>query len=199
VTGLSAENQFLYLGSRAQNRCYRYYLPGITGRYNYSYFTGFSNSRDLVKTPDNLIWVASDNASMPLACYDTGNTRVDYILNDLVPYARGVAMDPDGYLWVSDIVNDVIYKIDLSEGVEGEGSTLSLTPSANPFMGSVSIQGTGFGQNATVSIFDLNGRMVDSGQFDGDYTWNAATGNGVYFVVVRDELGNYETLELVKL
>ena len=64
---------------------------------------------------------------------------------------------------------------------------------------SLSIQGTGFGQNATVSIFDLNGRMVQSDQFDGDYTWDTATGNGVYFVVVSDELGNYETLELVKL
>lgn len=35
-------------------------------------------------------------------------------MNDLVPHARGVAMDPDGFLWVSDPVNDLLYKIDLS-------------------------------------------------------------------------------------
>ena len=67
-----------------------------------------------MRTPDNLTWVASDNSTMVLACFDSGHVRVDDIMGDLVPYARGVAMDPDGYLWVSDPVNDLLYKIDLS-------------------------------------------------------------------------------------
>jgi len=114
VTGLSAEANYLYLGSRNQNRAYRYTLPTIASRVSYCYFTLYSQTRDIVKTPDNLVWVASDNTTLTLACYNTSGVRVDDIMNDLVPHARGVAMDPDGYLWVSDPVNDLIYKIDLS-------------------------------------------------------------------------------------
>jgi len=114
VTGLSAVANYLYLGSRNQNRTYRYILPTISSRVSSTYFTSYSQTRDIVRTPDNMVWVASDNTTMVLACFNTGHVRVDDIMNDLVPYARGVAMDPDGYLWVSDPVNDLIYKIDLS-------------------------------------------------------------------------------------
>ena len=200
MTGLSASGSYLYLSSKNQNRCYRYVLPGITGLLQWTYFVGFTNPRDLAYLPDNTIWVASDNTTMTLACFNDDNDRIDYIMSDLVPYARGVAVDDAGYLWVSDIVNDVIYKIDLSEGVEpGTGAPAGITASSNPFMGSVTIQGSGFGADATLRIFDLSGRVVREAPFEGSYTWSDETGSGVYLVVVSDWLGSRETLELVKL
>ena len=119
MTGLSAEGSYLYLGSRAQNWAYRYTLPSITGRTTYTYFNGFSNTRDIAKTPGmNNVWVATDNSGMTLGCFNSYYVRIDEITSDLVPYARGVAMDPAGYLWVSDPVNDLIYKIELSVALE---------------------------------------------------------------------------------
>lgn len=34
------------------------------------------------------------------------------ITSEVIPCAYGVTMDPEGYLWVSDMQNDLIYKID---------------------------------------------------------------------------------------
>lgn len=202
MTGLAASGSYLYLGSQTQNKTYRYTLPNISNRANFLYFNEFNQTRDIVRTPDNNIWVASDNAGVVLALYNTSNTKIDYIMSYLVPYARGVAMDPDGYLWVSDIVNDKLYKIDLTEGIEDEHTSVSevtLTTSANPFIGSVLITGTGFAANAMIEIFDLQGRLVSNDPFDGAFNWDAAVANGIFFAVVRDDLGNCKILELVKL
>ena len=121
MTGLSAEDNYLYLGSTTQNKAYRYTLPSIVSRTEFTTFTGCSVTRDIVKIPYSLdlIWVASDNPLVPLACFNASGVRVDEITFDQVPAARGLAMDPSGNsLWVSDPVNDLLYEIEVTLSLE---------------------------------------------------------------------------------
>lgn len=200
MTGLSAYGNYLYLGSRNQNRVYRYTLPGITSMVSFSYLTGYSMTCDIAMIgEDNLVWVASENTSLALKCYDSNNTMVDYIDTDLIPNARGLAIDPNGYLWVSDENTDMIHQVDLTSGVgEQSGNTpFTVEPSANPFSGAVTIQAPGV--NATVTVFDVYGRQVVSDSFQENWTWNSSAPAGSYVFVVSDDEGNVETLDLIKI
>lgn len=200
MTGLSAYGNYLYLGSRNQNRVYRYTLPGITAMVSYTYLTGFSTTCDIAMIgADDLVWVASENTSIALKCYDNNSTMVDYVDVGLIPNARGLAMDPNGYLWISDIETDQIHQLDFSEGVEGGGTIEGLTvlPSANPFYGAVTIQAPGV--SATVTIFDMYGRQIETDSFQESWTWNSSAPAGSYVFVVNDNNGNVETLDLVKI
>lgn len=199
MTGLSASGNYVFLGSRNQNRVYYYTLPGITTRKDFAYLQGFSTTCDIaMNAADSLVWVASENTSLTIKCYDTDNTMVDYIGTDLVTNARGMALDPSGYLWVSDIDADKIYQIDLTEGIEG-GSIqgLNVVPSTNPFSGAVTIQAPGV--NASVTIFDMHGRQVETDNFQGSWTWNSSAPAGSYVFVVRDDQGATAILDMVKI
>lgn len=199
MTGLSASGNYVFLGSRNQNRVYYYTLPGITTRKDFSFLTGFSTTCDIaMNAADSLVWVASENTSLTIKCYDTNNTMVDYIGLDLVTNARGMALDPGGYLWVSDIDADKIYKIDLTDGIEsGSIQGLSVVPSANPFSGAVTIQAPGV--NTSVTIFDMHGRQVETDNFQGSWTWNSSAPAGSYVFVVRDDQGATATLDMIKI
>ena len=200
MTGLSASGNYVFLGSRTQNRVYYYTLPGIATRTDFSFLTGYSMTCDIaMNAADSLVWVASENTSLAIKCYDSNNTMVDYIDISMVANARGMALDPDGYLWVSDIDADKIYKIDLTEGIEGhnQGQGLNVVPSANPFSGAVTIQAPGV--NASVTIFDMHGRQVESDNFQESWTWNSSAPSGMYVFVIRDDQGQSETLDLMKL
>lgn len=199
MTGLSASGNRLYLGSRNQNRVYYYTLPGIVSRQNFTYMTGFSTTCDIaINTADNVVWVSSENTSLCIKCYDDNNTMVDYIGIDMITNARGMALDPNGYLWVSDIDADKIYKIDLTEGIEDQGiQGLAVVPSSNPFSGAVTIQAPG--TTASVTVFDMHGRQVESDNFQESWTWNSSAPAGNYVFVIRDDQGASATLELVKI
>ncbi len=201
MTGLSASGNHLYLGSRNQNRIYYYTLPGITTRMNFTYLMGFSQTCDIaINTTDSLAWVASENTSIAVKCYGNDNTMVDYIDVSLIPNARGMALDPDGFLWISDVEADKIYKVDLTDGIEdsNEGiQSLTVTPSSNPFSGAMTIQAPGV--NASVTVFDMHGRQVESDNFQESWTWNSSAPSGTYVFVIRDDQGATETLELVKI
>ncbi|NOQ21498.1 MAG: T9SS type A sorting domain-containing protein [Candidatus Aegiribacteria sp.] len=204
MTGLAANNATrLYVSSRTQNRTYRYTAPGITGRISYIYYSGGSQTRDIAITTNGNIWVATDLAVMPLRLYNTSNVMIDNIPAGLVPYARGVTMDESGYLWVSDIVNDKIYKIDLTEGIEGSGENITpcLQASSNPFAGQVTITGIGFDSQSTISIYDIRGNLVSSDSFFGSYVLGDSDdlSQGVYFARVRCGSGSESVLKLMCL
>ncbi|MCD4707637.1 MAG: T9SS type A sorting domain-containing protein [Candidatus Sabulitectum sp.] len=201
MTGLSANGNYVFLGSRTQNRTYYYTLPGITTRKEFTYFSGFNNTCDIaMNTADSLVWVASENTSIAVKCYNTSNTMVDYIDISMIPNARGMALDPNGYLWISDIEADKIYQVDLTEGIE-EGNQgvqgLTVTPSANPFSGTVTFQAPGV--NATVTVFDMYGRQIENNSFQESWTWNSSAPAGSYIFVIMDDQGKSTTLELVKI
>ncbi len=199
MTGLSASGNYLFLGSRNQNRIYYYTLPGVTTRKDFTFMTGFSATCDIaMNAADSLVWVASENTGLAIKCYDTNHTMVDYIPIDMVPNARGMALDPNGYLWVSNIDADQIYKIDLTEGIAGQNANaLTVLPSSNPFSGAVTLQVPG--ATASVTIFDMNGRQVETDSFQNSWTWNSSAPSGNYVFVIRDDQGATATLELLKI
>lgn len=197
MTGLSAYENYLYLGSRNQNRVYRYTLPGISTRTEFTYMAGYSMTCDIAMDGANdLVWVASESTALALKCYDSNNTMVDYVDISLIPNARGLALDPNGYLWVSDVESDVIHQVDLTEGIEGS-QTVSITPSSNPFTGPLTLQAPGV--SATVSVFDMYGRQIGADSFQESWTWNSSAPAGRYVFVIADDNGNVETLDLIKL
>ncbi len=112
MTGLSANTSYLFLSSTTQKACYRYVAPGITSRYCYTTYGGLSPTRDNARDESNgWIWVACSSTSYPIRAYK--NSTCQYLIGaDVVPYAYGLAIDEEGFLWVSDIVNDVIYHVD---------------------------------------------------------------------------------------
>ncbi len=204
MTGLAAkDSNYLYVSSRNQNRTYRYTAPAIASRYSYIYYTSANQSRDIAITPEGNIWVAFESTSMPLRLYNTSNVMIDNILSDLVPNARGVTLDESGYLWVSDIENDCIYKIDMTEGIESSegGITLYIEASSNPFAGQVTITGIGLDSQATISIYDIRGNLLSSDSFSGSYVLGESDdlSQGVYFARVRNCTGSESTLKLMCL
>ena len=204
MTGLAAnDNNYLYVSSRNQNRTYRYTAPGIYSRYSYLYYTGGSQTRDIAITPEGNIWVATDSGDIPLRLYNSSHVMIDNVPGTLIPNARGATLDEIGYLWVSDINNDLIYKIDLTEGIEGSGESITpcLQTSSNPFAGQVTITGTGFDNQATISIYNIRGNLVSSGNFSGSYVFGESgdLSRGVYFAMVRNGSGSEAVLELMRL
>ncbi|MCK5036883.1 MAG: T9SS type A sorting domain-containing protein, partial [Candidatus Sabulitectum sp.] len=53
--------------------------------------------------------------------------------------------------------------------------------------------------NASIAIFDLHGRQVESDNFQESWTWNSSAPAGTYVFVIRDDQGASATLELVKI
>jgi hypothetical protein len=204
VTGLAAkEAAYIYLSSRTQNTAYRYNAPGLTSRYAHNYYLGASQTRDIAITPEENIWVATDWTSMPMRLYDPDNQMIDFIDNTLLPGARGVTLDDEGYLWVSDIGGDIIYKIDLTEGMEGSGETpiQHLEASANPFSGQVTITGNGFDGQAVLGIYDVSGSLVAEDGFGGSFTFGDSEDvhRGIYFARVTSGSGEVSVLKLTAL
>ncbi len=205
MTGLGAyNNSFLFVSSRSQNSAFRYTAPGISSRHLYLKYAGGSQTRDIAMTPDGYVWVATDWTSIPLRLYNTDDQMIDSIDDSVLPpLARGVTLDDEGYLWVSNVTNDKIYKIDLTEGMEeGEQSPARVvSASANPFSGQVTITGHGYGSEATITISDVSGRTLVDEQFDGSYVFDGPgeISRGIYFVTIRNGGCSVSTLKLTAL
>ncbi|OPL20121.1 MAG: hypothetical protein AVO35_01320 [Candidatus Aegiribacteria sp. MLS_C] len=203
MTGLGANcSGYLFVSSRAQNTTYRYVAPGIYSRYAWVYYSGGSQTRDIAMTPEGNVWVATDWSSMPMRLYDQNDQMIDFLDSSVLPGARGVTIDDEGFLWVSDIENDKIYRVDLTEGIEGPGPVPSpcMNASANPFSGHVTITGEGWGDGASIGIYDLSGTLVGGGEFDGSFVFGDPEGSrtGVYFARVTGG-GSVSVLKLTGL
>ncbi len=207
MTGLEISGSYLYLSSVNQNACYRYSMPGVSGRTIYRTYVGYSQTKDIAINSENHIWVAANHATHTLRLYNASNQMIDFIEPSLVPYATGVTMDPEGYLWVADPVNDKIYKIELLTSIEGEETAgipgFSIRAGANPFVGAVTLFIEGM-STAEVEILDISGRTVASGTARGAFIWDGTcqgvpAPSGGYIALVRGESGNVRTLSLIKL
>ena len=114
MTGLAAHMDYLYVSSRAQNRTYRYSLPGMYRRSSSTRFGNNSRTRDIARDSEGLIWVATNDSEIPLRCYNTSGRMVSSISGDVVSSATGITIDTEGNLWVSNNEEGIIYSIDLS-------------------------------------------------------------------------------------
>jgi len=115
VTGLYADGDHIYISSRAQNRIFRYSLPGIQGRTSSTAFGSGSRTLDIAGGSDGIIWTASQNADMPLRGYDSSSRQVSYIDPSLVQSPAGVAVDDEGFLWVSESGSARLLRINVSQ------------------------------------------------------------------------------------
>lgn len=152
---------------------------------------------DTAWIPDGL-WIARDNADSPILCYDTDGVLTAHVEGSTVSGATGLTIDEDGYLWASNPDDDKIYQIDVSSGVEESTPFEELRVEQNPFSSVAVITGSGF-EGATIEIFDVAGRRMESGDFFGSFTWNAAEApSGTYFAVVRGG-GDLDVVRMTKI
>lgn len=113
------------------------------------------------------IWVACDAPGTPILRFDEAGSIVDQIESTLVPSATGLTLDDEGYLWASDNINGLIYKIDLTgTGVEESGQSDSpetgITLSCNPVTSTCAVSfHLQQPLHAVLQVYDLSGILVD--------------------------------------
>ena len=201
MTGLGARDaNYLYVASTAQNAAYRYSAPSIVGRTHYINFTASSDTRDIAVTPEGHVWVALDWSSIKVRHYDSSGQMLEYLGSDLVPDAWGVTMDDEGCLWVSDPENDLIYKVNLSTGVEsGNGGEAGLRASRNPFRQSVTLSGPELA-TGTLRLYDSAGRLIMNSAFDGALTIDGTDlESGVYHAILIASSGQTHSANILRL
>ncbi len=62
---------------------------------------------------DNKWWYACNDSAFPIRVYNGNGVLVESISSSILPAAHGMTFDGDGYLWVSNMNTDEIYKIDV--------------------------------------------------------------------------------------
>lgn len=181
-------------------------LPSDLGTFDIAR-QGDPNSRP---TPGDL-WAATDDPDSPIRAYNPSGVLT--YASDVLDDCRGMAFGPLGgtdYLWVSHPQEGKIYQLSMPEtGVAGgrraQLGHMSLTASANPFRGSVTISCGGSCSEAVLEVFDLSGRRVFAAPFGGSLAWSGATAAGrplpagVYVARVRNQMGETAVLRLTRL
>ena len=192
-------------GSTTQYSVHKYSSSGSSsGNYmNAVDFPGLAPAvYDIAWTADG-VWVARDESDSPIRRYNTAGAVTGYILGTEVPFAAGLTVDGDGYLWVSDPANDKIYKVDTTTSIEdashGIPAERDLRVSANPFMISTTLNCAGFNSSAVVTVFDIRGRMVQQSVAGGsDFLLDGSDlSPGTYLIRVTDS-GGSSTLRVCK-
>ena len=150
------------------------------------------------------IWVARDEPDSPILRYNTSGVLTGYVMGTTVPAAAGLAIDPEGFLWVSDPENDKIYKLDVTTAIgESSGSVVeqvTVVSAINPITSVGMISTTGYGDNACVEVYDIRGRIIHTGNIEsGGFLWDALEDPvGAYAVRVSDQ-NNSSTVSLIKI
>ncbi len=150
---------------------------------------------------NNFVWLACSAPDSPVRCYNTAGTIVSTIPGSLTGgAAHGLDTDQaNGFLWVSNMNNDKIYKIGFTGTEERPAVQVPsiLSASCNPFSESVAITGAS-APGSRIEVFDASGRIVREDQFDGSYVLSGdGLPGGAY--VVRVTGGTEGVLRLVKL
>ncbi len=63
---------------------------------------------------DGLYWFACSDTEYPVRLYNASGTLVDSVSSSVIPAAHGMTFDENGFLWVSNMDTDEIYKIAVS-------------------------------------------------------------------------------------
>ncbi len=199
MTGAAFNGSTIYAfgniyGSTTQFSVHKYTTAGSSaGQYmNQLDFPGLEPAVYDIAWSEQGMWVARDESDSPVLRYNTDGVLTGYVMGSEVPAAAGLAVDDEGYLWISDPVNDKIYKVDTTTSIHGGAtapvSPRTLQPAANPFAASSLINAGGFADGASVEVFDIRGRLVRTGSIQGGaYTLNGSgLPAGPYMVRVSD-------------
>jgi len=188
---------------------------GYTSKSDYiGNYSGTPTGYDIGYQPSDAmgdIWMANDNATSPVACYQAGSGGIVMSLEASIGIGsniRGVAFEEGSgqYLWVSNQTTDELYRIDLSGSGTEDASTIDLpgiaeiTAAQNPFYSSTLITLTGFTGDVSLEVFDLRGRMVMSEVAEGYLLLDGTSmPSGAYLIRATDETGNSATASVLKL
>lgn len=63
---------------------------------------------------DGKWWYACNDSEFPIRVYDGNGTLVESISSTVVSAAHGMTFDDEGFLWVSNMDTEEIYKVDVS-------------------------------------------------------------------------------------
>ena len=115
--GLAIHEGYLYMAGELYYECgYVEYIVSDSSE-TYLDFNGVSGDIFDIAYDGGDIWLAC-GSGFPVRRFDTSGSVVDYLTSSLIPSAGGLTMDTEGYLWVSDPDNDLIYKVDLSTALD---------------------------------------------------------------------------------
>jgi len=205
VTGASTDGSLLYfygLNSSSVPVIQMFTAAGTTSGLYCTTFPGLGTSVHDIAWQSGGVWIAREASDFPILAYNTTGECIGSVDCAVISAAAGLTLDGNGFLWVSNPDNDTIYQLDLTTGI-GEGSVAGvdsrvLSFSENPFQSNVVVSGEGF-SGASLAIFDLTGRTVETAAFQGNYAWNAAgVPSGSYYVRVSDSAGAV-TARMVKI
>jgi hypothetical protein len=133
--------------------------------------------------------------------------------SDVLDDCRGMAYSSEGgtdFLWVSHPVEGMIYQLSVpTVGVAERAGALvgstSLSASANPFAGSVTITAAHGWAQGDIEIYDLMGRRLLQAPFDGSFTWSGRDSDGteapagIYVVRALGGFGSTSVIRLTRL
>jgi hypothetical protein len=112
------------------------------------------------------------------------------------------------HIWVSVPSELKVYLDWYGMGVEDDTNAMTDTDlqcSENPFSNCVNITLEGLSEGACIRIIDVTGRTILESPFDGSFTWNGESANGIYlssgcyFATVIQENGEVGSIRLVLL
>ncbi len=203
MTGAAFNGSTIYAfgniyGSTTQFSVHKYTTSGSSsGQYmNQLDFPGLQPAVYDIAYSASGMWVARDESDSPILRYNTSGAVTGYVMGTDVPAAAGLAVDDDGYLWVSDPDNDKIYKVDtttsIDENTAGVSAARTILPGANPFSSLTVVSVQGFNGGAYAELFDTTGRRVQSGSVqDGSFTVNGSLlPAGTYILRISDSTGS---------
>ena len=157
------------------------------------------------------IWMATDNATSPLLCYE--NSSGDVL--ESIPASIGIGSDIRGvafegtssqFIWVSNQTTNELYKIDLQmTGIEvntsvNPSTSAEISCSENPFCSNTVVSLAGFTGNISVEVYDIQGRKVLSEVAESSIILNGQSlPSGSYLILATDEMGCSATSRVIKL
>ena len=210
MTGAAFNGSTIYAfgniyGSTTQYSVHKYTTAGSSsGQYmNQLDFPGLAPAAYDIAYSAEGMWVARDESDSPILRYNTSGVLTGYVMGTDVPAAAGLAVDDQGFLWVSDPDSDKIYKVDTSTSIDGATAGVFdsrlLAPQMNPFSSLTVVSVQGFAGGASVELFDTTGRRMQSGTVqDGTFTVDGASlPAGTYILRVTDSAGS-STVRLCK-
>ncbi len=133
----------------------------------------------------------------------------NHIYSDPPGQVSGAAQhesEPEFFVWLSvpSALSIYLYYYGLGIGdISSQQPATDLVISENPVIELVVISGTGFGENARISIYDLTGRELLHTPFEGSFAWSGCNREGsplspgCYIVRVSGDNGKVSSARLV--
>lgn len=169
-------------------------------------YSGSENGFDIALLDGN-VWMATDNDTSPLMCYQEGSgsilAQVPATLG-IGGEVRGVALESDK-IWISNTATDELYRIAEVTSIGSESTSVNPFPSSieiqcNPFRSAVRFSAYACG-TWHVEIFDPTGRAIYIGEFTNSMVWNPRSDtvrNGLYLAIFTSSEGIRQSAKLIK-